>query len=278
MSTGETTADLSFHDVTLVMDGRQVLRGINLHVPAGRITALLGPRCAGKSTLLSAVNHTLRRPFRGAGSIRLQGSEIAPWSAVGRRLNPSLLRRRIAHLPQGVRPFPGSVFDNVAFPLRGRERRSASRQVEETLLRIGVWNELRDRIDRPVPDDPLLARCVCLARAIVHGPEVLLVDDPTWDLDWPDTLFFESALRRLTGMMTVLAAVRRPAQAGRIAGRIAFLKDGRLIEDGAAETLWRSPVHPETEAFLNGDSIEAGHRGKDGRLKEHGRRGGVLHG
>ena len=113
--------------------------------------------------------------------------------------------------------------------------------------------ELRDRLH----EDALRLsggqqQRLCIARALIHEPEVLLLDEPTASLDPLSVQRIEELLYALRAEITVVVVTHNLQQAARISDRTAFLLDGRLIEVGATEALFTAPADPRTEAYITG--------------------------
>ena len=217
----------------------EVLRGVSLGVPAGEITAIVGPSGGGKSTLVRLLNR-LEDP--DAGRILLDGADIAV-------LDPLRLRRRVGLVLQQPFMFPGSVLDNLQRPflLRGeRPPEEGAPELREALGLCRLEPTLLEREARSLSVGQ--QQRLALARALVTAPEVLALDEPTSALDRPtgdrlaDTLHSICLARRLT----VVMVTHDLRLAGRVADRLAYLEAGRVLEEGAAVQLL---AHPGTEAL-----------------------------
>lgn len=214
---------------------REVLRGIDLDVPAGRTTVVAGPSGSGKTTLLRAVNR-LNECYpmcTTSGTVRvLLGG--ATWDVGDPALACEDLRRRASFVFQNPNPLPFSVRRNFAIPLRaafGLDRRAVRERTERALREVGLWDEVRDRLSAPASDlSGGQQQRLCLARALALEPEILLVDEPTASLDRASAALVEDLLLRLRGRLTILAVSHSPAQARSLADRLVTMRDGR-VED-----------------------------------------------
>ncbi len=200
--------------VTKAYDHRRVLRGVDLRVPLGETVAVLGANGSGKSTLLRLVA-TLASPTRG--EVVWFGQPAAPQAAV---------RRRIGFVPHESLVYDGlTVLENLRF-FAGLYGVPASR-VDADLAGDGL-EPLRGRRVR------ILSRGqrqqVDLARALLHDPELLILDEPFTGLDLDAAARLAAMIRRGAGGRTVLFATHDLAEAQALAGGAAVLRDGRLSE------------------------------------------------
>ncbi len=220
------------------------------------ITAIIGPSGCGKSTLLRCLNR-LHETVPGAsvrGHVWLDGAD-----AYARTSDPAALRRRVGMVFQRPTPFPArSVHANVAAGVTAARRmalraRALDERVEAALTRAGLWAEVRERLHE---DAGRLSggqqQRLCIARALAHEPEVLLLDEPTASLDPLSVQKIEELLWTLRAELTVGIVTHNMQQAARIADRTAFLLDGRLVELGATDALFTAPRDARTEAYITG--------------------------
>jgi phosphate transport system ATP-binding protein len=225
------------------------LHGVSLGVSDRAVTALIGPSGCGKSTFLRALNrmHDLAPGVRVRGRILLDGQPID-------RIAPEALRRRVGMLFQRPNPFPMSIYENVAFGpalfwVKGDE---LDERVAGALKRAALWDEVKRRLRT---DARMLSggqqQRLCLARALAVEPEVLLMDEPCSALDPAATEAIEGLVRELRRSMAIVIVTHSMGQARRVADRIAFFQEGRLVEEGAAAALLEAPQQPETQRFLH---------------------------
>jgi len=237
--------------------GKPALRDVTMPVYKGCITAIVGPSGCGKSTFLSALNRLtdLVPGCTVAGSVTLDGREI-----VGAPIDPLTLRRRVGMIFQKPNPFPLSIRKNLTFPLKqhGMRRRSdRDRAAEAMLRRVGLWDEVKDRLDAPAFSlSGGQQQRLCLARALVLGPEVILLDEPCSALDPIAGGIVEDLIASLRSQFTVVIVTHNLAQARRIADDVAlfWLRDGAgtIIERGAADAVFNAPRHQTTADYIAG--------------------------
>jgi phosphate transport system ATP-binding protein len=234
---------------------RAAVRDVSFDLCRGEILALIGPSGSGKTTLLRALNrlHELTPGGRSEGSIRLGGAPATGKGAFG----CEELRRRVGYVFQQPNPFPLSVYDNVALPLREHHlvggEEACMDLVRQLLERVGLLAEVTDRLD-----ESALAlsggqqQRLCLARVLASRPEVILLDEPCSALDPGATALVE---RQLIGLRVDLAQVivtHSLAQARRLADRVAFLLDGELVELGEREQIFTAPSDHRTRDYVTG--------------------------
>lgn len=228
------------------------LHGVSLVIPDRAVTALIGPSGCGKSTLLRALNrlHDLAPGVRVQGQILLDGRPIGD-------LSPEALRCRVGMLFQRPNPFPMSVYENVAFgpalfDVKGDE---LDQIVKQSLRRAALWDQVKRRLrsDATALSGGQQQR-LCLARALAMEPEVLLMDEPCSALDPAATEAIEALIRELRQTIAIVIVTHSMGQAHRVADRIAYFQDGRLVEEGPARLLLSEPRHPDTQRFLQSET------------------------
>ncbi|HNY32364.1 MAG TPA: ATP-binding cassette domain-containing protein [Fibrobacteria bacterium] len=244
---------LEFLGWTVQIEDREMLRWVDLEVPRGRIVALVGPTGSGKSILLSSVNRLLADlpGARWEGAVKLGGTPL--W---GRGVDDLALKRRTSSLFRHGAVLPGTVFHNIAFPLKLdgiKDPRILAEAVERALRAASGWEALRKQLEREAGPLPIgLRQIVNLARALVGSPEILLLDEPCGDLDPRETEMFERAILEIPGRTTVLLATHNLAQASRLPHRVAFFMDGQLVEYGPTDRVFQRPLRTRTEDYLSG--------------------------
>lgn len=216
----------------------KVLDNICARFDEHRITAIVGPSGKGKSTLLTVFN----RLWEGTPGACMSGQVCIRF---GDRFEdiyaPSCdlprLRRRVGMLFQTPNPLPMGIARNVAFPLKlagGDEAKNKSERVEAALKAAFLWDEVRDRLHE---DARLLSggqqQRLCIARALILEPEILLLDEPTSSLDTRAAEVIENLLIHLKRRCTILMVSHYLEQVHRVADRITELADGRLVTRAA---------------------------------------------
>jgi tungstate transport system ATP-binding protein len=230
---------------------RAILENINLSVDRGEVLALIGPTGAGKTTLLRIID-LLEVP--SAGEIYFNGKCI-PRSGK-QRLE---IRRRMSFIHQKPQVFNLSVYDNVACGLgwRGEERNRIAGKVDHILEMVGL-EDYKDRNARTLSGGE--AQRVALARSLVLEPEVLLLDEPTANLDPVSTAKIEQLISYVARQRntTMIMATHDMSQGQQLADRIGVLLDGSLVQTGNATDIFHSPQNEEVAHFVGMENIMGG--------------------
>jgi tungstate transport system ATP-binding protein len=226
--------------------GRQVLNIEHLQVHAGEILALVGPSGSGKSTLLRLLNF-LEPP--DGGSIVFQGMKFDD-----ARSAPLDVRRQVTTVWQRPVLLNRHVRANVAFGLRLRGERNSAARIDAALEQVGL-RHLANQQARTLSGGE--AQRVALARAMVINPDVLLLDEPTANLDPHNVGLIEEIVRQLNKEqgMTLVLVTHNVFQAHRLANRVAFILDGRLVEVAEVAAFFGQPSDPRTAAFVRGEMV-----------------------
>lgn len=220
---------------------RTVLDLPSLDIQGGEILSIVGPSGSGKSTLLRLLQF-LEQPT--AGSITFDGTAIDHQPPLG-------IRRRVATVFQRPMLLDRSVRDNVAFGLRIRRAREIDRLVDNALDRVGLLKYAREKARTLSGGE---AQRAALARAIVLQPDVLLLDEPTANLDPYNVGLIENLIRE-HGRLTIVLVTHNVFQAKRLADRVGLLLNGKLIELASTDRFFSAPIDPRTRSFTNGEMV-----------------------
>ncbi|HLK85004.1 MAG TPA: ATP-binding cassette domain-containing protein [Candidatus Binataceae bacterium] len=203
---------------------QQVLNGVNLKCPRGRITTIVGPSGCGKTVLLKHLNLLLRAD---SGSILIDGVDVTRLGAAGL----DEVRRKFGMLFQAGALFDSmTVFDNVAFPLVENTRSGRDEialKVREMLANVGL-----EGMERKYPSELSggMQKRAALARALVRNPKILMLDEPTTGLDPTRTGSIHALVRHTQqrfGLTVVMVSHDVPA-VFEISDRVAFMHEGRM--------------------------------------------------
>jgi phosphate transport system ATP-binding protein len=237
----------------------KVLERISLNMKPGRVTALIGPSGCGKSTFLRTLNrmHELITGAALSGSVSLDGVDI-----YGPTLPVTETRLRIGMVFQRPNPFPSmTIAQNVLSGLRlsGKKTPNADALVQECLIRAGLWNETRNRLNEPgAAMSGGQQQRLCIARALAVRPQVLLMDEPCSALDPISTGVIEETIRELCHEVTIVIVTHNMQQAQRVSHDCAlFLVDGegqpgRIVETGPTSQVFGDPRDPRTADYVHG--------------------------
>ncbi|MGA8941137.1 MAG: phosphate ABC transporter ATP-binding protein PstB [Thermoactinomyces sp.] len=228
------------------------VKGVNLPLYQNTVTAFIGPSGCGKSTFLRCLNR-MNDTIPGArveGKIMVEGIDINQPV-----INTSHLRRHIGMVFQRPNPFSKSIYENIAFAPRlyGASKRELDRMVEESLKKVALWDEVKDRLHKTA-----LAlsggqqQRLCIARAIAMNPRIILLDEPTSALDPVSTGKIEELVQELKKEFTIAIVSHNMQQAARISDFTAYFYMGRLVEFDETAQLFTNPKKKETEDYLTG--------------------------
>jgi phospholipid/cholesterol/gamma-HCH transport system ATP-binding protein len=236
-------------------NGEKVLDGINLEMPTGQITVVIGKSGVGKSVLLKHIIGLLKPD---SGQIIVDGQDIALLR--GRALRD--FKRRYAVLFQGGALFDSlSVFENIAFPLREKTRLPESEiaeRVRERLEQMSLTAEVEDKF----PDELSggMKKRVALARAMIQEPEIMFYDEPVTGLDPPmtNTVFHLISRTHEESGYTALMVSHDIPDVFQVAHQVAMLHKGRIIAAGTPGEIQNHP-DPVVQSFIRGevDFLEA---------------------
>ena len=241
-------------DVNFWYGEKHALKDVSIPLHHREVTAFIGPSGCGKTTLLRCLNrsHDFVPGARLKGTILLDGEEInAP------DLDPPNLRRRFGWIAQKPNPFPFSVYKNVAYGPRIHglvtKKAETDHLVEECLVRVGLWDEVKDRLRQPGTDlSGGQQQRLCVARAIAYRPEVLLMDEPASALDPIATAILEELIDELRATHTIVIITHNMQQAARVSQRVAVFHLGRLVEYGDTSDIFVRPKHEISQAYITG--------------------------
>lgn len=234
----------------------QALNQVTVQIKHGIITSLIGPSGCGKTTLLRCFNRVNERygEVTTTGQITILGKNI---------YDPDVsliqLRKSVGMVFQRPNPLPISVYENVVFGLRIHSRRGALPRtvlddtVETALTEVGLWKDLKDRLDARATSLQLeQQQKLCIARLLPLKPEVILMDEPCSALDVEATRAIEELMFHLRGRYTILVVTHNMAQARRASDECIFMLLGELIEHRCTEELFLHPRDARTAEYIEG--------------------------
>jgi phosphate transport system ATP-binding protein len=227
------------------------IKDLTLSFAPNKATALIGPSGSGKSTVVRCINrmHEEIPGARASGRILLDDTDVYDPG-----VDVVAVRRAIGMVFQKPNPFPTmSIFDNVASGLRLTARKAGHEQVESALRGAGLWEEVKDRLQKPgIGLSGGQQQRLCIARALAVEPDVLLMDEPASALDPISTLKIEELVQELKSRVTIAIVTHNMQQAARVADETAFMLDGELVEVGPTEKIFTNPDDSRTEEYVTG--------------------------
>jgi tungstate transport system ATP-binding protein len=227
-------------------DGRRVLEVVSLDIRRGEVLSLVGPSGSGKSTLLRLLNFL---EFPTAGTITFEGKRFQ----AGQEM-PLEFRRKVTTVFQRPVLLDRSVWDNVTYGLRLRGANHSRDQIQLSLEEVGLAHLSRQRARTLSGGE---AQRVALARAMVIKPDVLLLDEPTANLDPYNVGLIEAITRRINEVhgTTLVLVTHNIFQAKRLASRTGFVLDGKIIEVEDTGKFFDHPEDSRTAAFVRGEMV-----------------------
>jgi len=251
----EPRPKLMTHGLEAWFGDNRVLKGVDMPIPAHRVTAIIGPSGCGKSTFIRCLNrmHEMVPGARMAGRVELDGQDV-----YGPDIDPVLLRRRVGMVFQKPNPFPTmSIRDNVLAGMKLSRRKlgksEAEGVVESALRGAALWDEVKDQLKKPGMDlSGGQQQRLCIARSIAVEPDVLLMDEPCSALDPIATARIEDLLHELKARYTIAIVTHNMQQAARVSDQTAFFLSGELVELAETNTIFTSPGDRRTEDYITG--------------------------
>lgn len=228
-----------------------ILKNINLEIPRNKIVVLLGPSGCGKTTLLKSLNRLtdLHKELKVNGEVLIDGEDIMKASQ-----NLPLMRQKMGLLSQRPFPLPMSIYKNVAYgvKLKGiRNRKLVSYSVESNLKRVGLWDEVKDRLNSPATSLSIgQQQRLCLARGLAVKPTIILADEPTSALDPISTKIIENLFKELKENYTIILVTHILRQALRLADHVVFMYYGEVIEQGHPDDILKNPQTEILKKYL----------------------------
>ena len=242
------------NEVSVYYGSVQAIKSVNLDVGHNEVLAMIGPSGCGKSTFLRCLNrmNDTIDGCRVTGEILLDERDINT-----REIDVVPLRAQVGMVFQKPNPFPKSIWENVAFGPRihglARTRAQLDEIVESSLRRAGLWEEVKDRMDKPGTGlSGGQQQRLCIARTIAVQPEVILMDEPCSALDPISTAKIEELIDELRQQFSICIVTHSMQQAARVSQRTAYFHLGDLIEVGHTEQIFTNPNHKLTEDYITG--------------------------
>lgn len=229
------------------------MKDVSLRIRSNKVTAIVGPSGCGKSSFLYCLNrlNDMVPNCEVSGCISFDFFTEAG-------AQPVALRRQIGMLFQKPNPFPFSIWRNLEFPLMEhgvRDKRELAARIEKALQDVGLWDEVKDKLHGSALSlSGGQQQRLCLARALILNPAVLLMDEPCSALDPVSTRKIEALIGALSASITIILVTHNMAQARRVADYVAIFwsegNSGHLLEYGTAAEVFNAPKHELTKSYL----------------------------
>ena len=188
---------------------------------------------------------------RVEGKVILDGEDI-----YDKRVDTTLLRKKVGMVFQQPNPFPMSIYDNIAYGprLHGiKNKKELDEIVERSLQGAAIFEEVKDRLHKSALGlSGGQQQRLCIARALAVSPEVLLMDEPTSALDPISTLKIEELMETLKKKYTVVIVTHNMQQAVRVSDDTAFFLVGEVVEKNATSEIFARPQDKRTEDYITG--------------------------
>ena len=252
---------IEVRDLNVYYGKFKAVEDVSLTIEPRSVTAFIGPSGCGKSTFIRTLNR-MHEVIPGAyveGEVLVDGDNL-----YGAGIDPVLVRRQVGMVFQRPNPFPTmSIADNVLAGVKLNNRRisksDADDLVEKSLKGANLWNEVKDRLDRPGSSlSGGQQQRLCIARAIAVEPEVILMDEPCSALDPISTLAIEDLIEELKQDYTIVIVTHNMQQASRVSDKTAFFTiagtgmPGKLIEYDDTAVIFSNPSVKATEDYVSG--------------------------
>ena len=241
---------ISVENLNLHYGENHALKNVNMEIADHAITAFIGPSGCGKSTFLRCLN----RMNDLVDGCRVEGKVIL--DIYDKRVDTTLLRKKVGMVFQQPNPFPMSIYDNIAYGprLHGiKNKKELDEIVERSLQGAAIFEEVKDRLHKSALGlSGGQQQRLCIARALAVSPEVLLMDEPTSALDPISTLKIEELMETLKKKYTVVIVTHNMQQAARVSDDTAFFLVGEVVEKNATSEIFARPRDKRTEDYITG--------------------------
>ena len=239
----------------------KAVAGVDMVIQPRSVTAMIGPSGCGKSTVLRSLNR-MHEVIPGAyvdGEVLMDGENL-----YGKGVDPVNVRRKIGMVFQRPNPFPTmSIKENVLAGVKLNNKKikksDADDLVESSLRGANLWNEVKDRLDKPGSGlSGGQQQRLCIARTIAVKPDVVLMDEPCSALDPISTLAIEDLIHELKNEYTIVIVTHNMQQAARVSDMTGFFnleatgKPGQLVEFDDTSKIFNNPTEKATEDYISG--------------------------
>jgi phosphate transport system ATP-binding protein len=246
---------VSIQNVSCYYGASAALENVSLEIPPNRIYAFIGPSGCGKTTLLRSLNrmNDFIPRFKLTGTVRIDGSDIYANNAA--RAVESL-RKNIGMIFQQPNPLPTSILKNMILPIKEHYKDAGDffhNKAVEKLKLASLYEEVEGRLKKTAMTlSGGQQQRLCIARALMLEPKIMLFDEPCSALDPISTYKIEELLRELKKQYTIIMVTHNMEQAARISDYTAFFYQGKVVEAGTTEQIFSDPREELTQNYLTG--------------------------
>ena len=234
-------------------NGVHALCDFSTQIRRSEVLVIIGPSGSGKSTFLRCLNGLERID---SGTITVDGTPLDD-----NKKNQLEIRKEVGMVFQYPNPFPHlTVYDNIAIGLKlnnlVKSKEEMDKRVRWALEKASLWDEVKDRLyEYPASLSGGQKQRLVIARALALKPKILLMDEPTANIDPVGTKNIEKLLFELKKDYTIVLVTHEPAQAARTSDFVGFLYLGKLIEVGPTKYIFEKPKNELTEKYLTGSLV-----------------------
>ena len=244
---------IKVENLNLYYGKHHALKDVTMDIYENKVTAFIGPSGCGKSTFLK----TLNRMNDLVENVKIEGLvEVDNENIYDKRVDTTLLRKKVGMVFQQPNPFPMSIYDNVAYGPRIhgiKDKKQLDEIVINSLKGAALYDEVKDDLKKSALGlSGGQQQRLCIARALAVEPEILLMDEPTSALDPISTLKIEDLMEDLKKKYMVVIVTHNMQQATRIADYTAFFLVGEMVEYGPTKQLFSMPKDKRTEDYITG--------------------------
>lgn len=244
---------IKVENLNLYYGQNHALKNVTMDIYENKVTAFIGPSGCGKSTFLK----TLNRMNDLIENVKIDGLvELDEENIYDKKVDTTLLRKKVGMVFQQPNPFPMSIYDNVAYGprLHGiKDKKRLDEIIANSLKGAALYDEVKDDLKKSALSlSGGQQQRLCIARALAVEPEVILMDEPTSALDPISTLKIEDLMEDLKKKYTVIIVTHNMQQATRIADYTAFFLVGEMVEYGKTRDLFATPQDKRTEDYITG--------------------------
>ncbi len=242
---------LEIKNLSIEIEGKKILKDIDINIRKNKITAIIGPSGCGKTTFLKSLNRLIEEEnqIKKEGKIFFENKDISEF-------NLNELRKKIGLVFQNPAPFPFSIYKNMTYaPIYygEKDKNILDKIVKDKLKDAGLYEEVKDELEKSALKlSGGQQQRLCIARSLTVNPEILLLDEPCSALDIQNTNKVEELLKKLSQKYTIVIVTHNLFQAKRLSDYTAFFLDGELVEYDKTENIFENPKEEKTREYIKG--------------------------